>query len=263
MALTKLSAALAAVGCCSFIATANAGASLELADLGGRIDYGFYVGDARAIADAMSALKRMSNDDAAVRYYRAFASFRLAQLGGEHAASDAQDCARNATVQEPTEHLTRAAADARARASVEAWLLVAACAGLTTRAEPAKGLAHDKRLVQALARARELEPSNPRIALLDAWLVSRRPALADAAVRDEAIAKLEAAVDAFSAWAPPPDAPNWGEAEALASLAEVHLARGELRDTRDLIERALLVAPGYRVALELRTQLQGSKSASR
>jgi tetratricopeptide (TPR) repeat protein len=146
---------------------------------------------------------------------------------------------------------------------VESWLLVAVCSGFTGHVEPGKGLAHDKRLQQALARARELEPSNPRIALLDAWLVSLRPALADASIQDEAVKKLEAAADAFAAWSPPPDAPDWGEAEALAALAELHLARGELRDARDLIERALLVAPDYRFAVELRAQLQGSRSAAR
>jgi tetratricopeptide (TPR) repeat protein len=93
--------------------------------------------------------------------------------------------------------------------------------------------------------------------------VSVRPALADAAVRDEAVKKLEAAADAFAAWTPPPDAPGWGEAEALAALAELHLTRGELREARDLIERALLVAPGYGFAVELRTQLQGSRAAAR
>jgi len=263
MTLTKFASVLAAVLALSPATSARAGASAELADLAGRIDYGFYVGDARAIQNAVAALKRMSDNDASVRYYRAFASFRLAQLDAEHAASHAEDCVKNATVEEPTEHLTRAAADARARASVESWLLVAVCAGLSGRAEPGKGLVHDKRLVQALARARELEPSNPRIALLDGWLVSRRPALADAAVRDDAVAKLEAAAEAFAAWSPPPDSTEWGEAEALAALAEVHLARGQVRDARDLIERALLVAPGYRVALELRAQLQGSKSAAR
>jgi tetratricopeptide (TPR) repeat protein len=262
MALTKLTIAIA------FLAGA-AGASVhadttpEVSDLAGRIDYGFYVGDARAITDAAAALKRMSDSEAGVRYYRAFASFRLAQLGGERATSDAENCVKGATVEEPSERLTRSAAEARARASVESWLLVAVCAGLTTHAEPGKGLVHDKRLVQALARARELEPSNPRIALLDAWLVSARPALAEASVRDEAVKKLEAAADAFAGWTPPPDAPSWGEAEALAALAEVHLARGERREARDLIERALLVAPDYRFAVELRAQLQGSRAAAR
>ena len=50
----------------------------------------------------------------------------------------------------------------------------------------------------------------------------------------------EAAVDAVAAWSPLPDAHDWGEAEALAALAELHLTRGELR-----------------------AQLQGSRSASR
>jgi len=263
MTLTKFTPALAAAVVLSLAGGASAGESAELSDLAGRIDYGFYVGDARAIANAVAALKRMSDSDAAVRYYRAFASFRLAQLDVEHAASHAEDCVKKATVEEPTEHLTRAGAEARARASVESWLLVAVCAGLAGRSEQGKGLLHDKRLAPALARAREIEPSNPRIALLDAWLVSRRPALADAAVRDDAVAKLEAAAAAFAAWSPPPDSTEWGEAEALAALAEVRLARGQVRDARDLIERALLVAPDYRVALELKAQLQGSKSASR
>jgi hypothetical protein len=263
MALTKLTPALVLAACCVLGPSARAAMPAELADLAGRIDYGFYVGDARAITDAAAALKRLSDGDAGVRYYRAFASFRLAQLGGEHSASYAEDCVKSATVEDPSEQLTRAAAEARARASVESWLLVAVCAGLTGHAEHGKGLARDKRLLQALARARALEPSNPRVALIDAWLVSPRPALADAAVRDEAIKKLGAAADAFSAWSPPADAPDWGEAEALAALAEVHLARGELRDARDLIERALMVAPGYRVAIDLRAQLQGSRSAAR
>jgi hypothetical protein len=263
MPLTKLTAVVALAACVVLATNARAGVTSELADLAGRVDYGFYVGDARAIMDAVAVLKRLSDSDPAVRYYRAFASFRLAQLGGERASSDAESCVKNATVEEPTERLTRAAAEARARASVESWLLVAVCSGFTGHVEPGKGLAHDKRLQQALARARELEPSNPRIALLDAWLVSLRPALADASIQDEAVKKLEAAADAFAAWSPPPDAPDWGEAEALAALAELHLARGELRDARDLIERALLVAPDYRFAVELRAQLQGSRSAAR
>ena len=262
MALTKLSVVVAFAVCVALSTSVRAGVTPELADLAGRIDYGFYVGDARAITDAAAALKRMSDGDPAVRYYRAFASFRLAQLGGERAASDAESCVKSATVEEPSERLTRAAADARARASVESWLLVAVCSGLTGHVEPGKGLAHDKRLQPALAHARELEPSNPRIALIDAWLLSFRPALADASVRDDAVKKLEAAADAFASWSPPADAPDWGEAEALAALAELHLARGELRDARDLIERALLVAPDYRFAVELRAQLQGSRSAA-
>ena len=139
MALTKLAAVAALAACCALASSARADVTAEVADLAGRIDYGFYVGDARAITDAAAALKRMSDSAAGVRYYRAFASFRLAQLGGDRAASDAENCVKSATVEEPTERLTRAAAEARARAAVESWLLVAVCSGLTAHAEPGQG----------------------------------------------------------------------------------------------------------------------------
>ena len=38
---------------------------------------------------------------------------------------------------------------------------------------------------------------------------------------------------------------------------ELTLARGEARAARDLIERALLLAPDYRFAVELRARLHG------
>jgi tetratricopeptide (TPR) repeat protein len=264
MVFTKLlGLASAAAGLCvARLAAANV--SPELSDLAGRIDYGFYVEDARAIEAAHSALGRMSDDDPNVRYYRALAAFRRAQLGaqqGEPADELVADCIASATPVESAERLPRAAAEARAKAAAEAWILVAACAGYAGRSDPAKGLARDRRGEQALAKARELDSGNPRIALLDAWLVSRRPALADSEARDAAVEKLEAAVEAFSVWSARPGAPEWGEAEALAALGEVYLARGEARGARDLIERALLLAPDYRFAVELRSQVTGGSAA--
>jgi hypothetical protein len=57
------------------------------------------------------------------------------------------------------------------------------------------------------------------------------------------------------------DAPEWGEAEALARLGEIALQRGEPRVARDFIERALLLAPDYWFALALRSKLQNSRPA--
>ena len=165
----------------------------------------------------------------------------------------------SATPPESKERLPRAEAEARAKVIAEAWILVAACSGLAGHADAAKGLTRDRRGEQALAKARELDAGNPRIALLDAWLVSRRPALAPPGVRDAAVEKLEAAVEAFTAWAPRADAHEWGEPEALAALGEVLLARGETRAARDLIERALLAAPDYALAVELRKTLAGTR----
>jgi hypothetical protein len=263
MALTKfVLAALAGASCCA--APAVADPSAELADLAGRIDYGFYVEDARAIEAAQQVLGRMDDDDPSVRYYRAFAAFRRAQLSAQHGAPADRllaDCITSATPEDSTERLPRAAAEARAKASAESWILVAACAGFAGHPDLAKGLTHDRRGEQALAKARELDAGNPRIALLDAWLVSPRPALAEPAVRDAAVEQLRAALAAFAGWSARPGAPDWGEAEALAALGELYLARAEVRGARDLIERALLLAPDYRFAAELRAQVAGGRSA--
>jgi tetratricopeptide (TPR) repeat protein len=263
MALTKLVVALLSAACA---AAAVAAVSAELSDLAGRIDYGFYVDDARAIEAAQPALARLRDDDASVRYYRAFAAFRRAQLAAAHGTTAdklVEDCIASATPEEGTERLPRAAAEAKAKAkaSAEAWILVAACAGFAGVQDLGNGLTRDRRGEQALAKAKELDDANPRLALLQAWLVSRRPALADAAVREAAAEQLEDAIQAFAAWAPRQGAPDWGEAEALAVLGEVYLARGETRSARDLVERALLLAPDYAFALELRAKIVGARSA--
>jgi hypothetical protein len=39
-------------------------------------------------------------------------------------------------------------------------------------------------------------------------------------------------------------------------LGEVVLAQGDVRTARDLLERALLIAPGYRFALDVEAQLK-------
>jgi hypothetical protein len=266
MTLTKsISRALALAAVCA-APHARAELSPEVADLAGRIDYGYYAADPRAIEDALPAFERMDSEDLSVRYYRALAAFRLALLDVQNDSSGARsasECVAQATVKEYKDWVPRAQAEAQAKASVESWILVAACSGLEAHRKAAAPLELDRRGEQALERARALDAGNPRIALLDAWRVSLRPAVAESVVRAEAGAKLEAAIEAFAAWSPAADSPSWGEAEALASLAEVRLAEGEIRAGRDLIERALLLAPDYHFAVELRSQLRGARSEAR
>jgi hypothetical protein len=264
--LTKSVAGAVATAACCVSLPSGAELSPEVADLAGRIDYGYYVADPRAIEDALPGLERMSDDDLSIRYYRAFAAFRLAQLqmqDGTNAAPLAVQCVELATVKESKDWVPRAEAEARAKASVESWILSAACSGLAARRTPGEGLALDKRGEEALERARARDSANPRVALLDAWRLSMRPALAEPEVRAETNAKLESAIEAFAAWSPSADSPTWGEAEALAALAEVRLAEGEVRAGRDLIERALLLAPDYHFAVELRSQLRAARAEAR
>jgi hypothetical protein len=227
----------------------------ELADLAARIEYGFYGDEPRVIEAARASLERLAEDDVHARYYFAFSAFRLAQLGVQGGGTPS-----SALIDSCIDDATPAEGDAKqSNESAEAWVLVAACAAIGGEA---------RRRDQALERARSLEPKNPRVALLEAWSVSMRPAQEDAAVRDAAAARLEKAVAAFDAAGPPAAwnslaAADWGEPEALAQLGEIALARGEARAARDLAERALLLAPDYRVAVDLRGKLADSTRSRR
>lgn len=242
MRLTELVASVTVVTCC-FFGSAHAQISAELLDLAARVQYGFYHGDARAIDAAETSLKRLDHSPAAV-YYRDFAALRRAQVGPLD-----RDGARNlgACVQRD------AAPNLKGIRAAEAWVLVAACAFVG---------GDDKRVETALAAARRYDRDHPRIALIEAWMMQRR-AGSDPARREALAAKLTEVVAAFDAWTASIDDPDWGHAEALAALAQSALDRGEVRAARDLIERALILAPGFSQALELRTAMQGARSGNR
>jgi tetratricopeptide (TPR) repeat protein len=232
MRLTEL---VAACVCCAAIATTAHGASpAEIADLAARIDYGFYNDDAPAIDAARAALGRLG-DAATVRYYLDYAGLRRAQLNPADRAS-ARECAERTVP-----------GDLAPPAAAEAWILVAACAVV--------GQQSVRRIEQALSRARDLDKRNPRLGLVEAWIMRHGALSGDAVATEDLVNKLQQTIEAFGAWRAPANAPDWGEAEALAALAEATLARGETRAARDLIERALLLVPDYRAAVELRSRL--------
>jgi tetratricopeptide (TPR) repeat protein len=240
MRLTKFgSPTLACLALAPLVARAEV--SAELLDLAARVQYGYYQADARAIEAAQVALDRLG-DSADAIYYRDFAALRLAQVGGRDDDKRLSDCARR-----------EAPAELTGRAAAEAAVLAAACA---------LAASDNRRFEQALARARALDDDHPRIALLEAWALERRIGSHPEA-RAELEARLTAAVAAFDAWTPTIDDPAWGQAEALAALGESALARGDVRAARDLLERALLLAPDYTRAVALRTSVLGARGSPR
>jgi len=222
---------------------AAAAPSAEVLDLAGRVHYGYYHAEPRAIDAATEALERLG-DSPDVLYWRDFAALRRAQLGSNDRAGTERlrACAQRG----PQPKLDK-------RFTAEAWVLAAACAQVA---------GDDGRREHALALARERDEDNPRIALVEAWAMMRA-AGTDAAERDAVSAKLTAVVEAFDAWEPSLDDPDWGEAEALTALAAAALERGQTRVARDFIERALLLAPDYRAALDLRVTMQSARNGTR
>jgi hypothetical protein len=242
MGLTK-SCLLGVVAALCAVRAAQGEPSAELLDLAARVHYGYYHGDARTIETAQAGLERLP-DSPEVLYYRDFAALRRMQLGGAGRTGliRLDECARR-----------NVAPGLPKPFAADAWVLVAACALLA---------GDERRRDEALELARERDDDNPRIALVEAWALER-DAGGDLARSNALAAKLAAVVAAFDAWTPSIDDPDWGHAEALTALAANALDNGQVRVARDLVERALMLVPDYREAVELRVTLQSGRSGTR
>jgi hypothetical protein len=214
------------------VPSAQGGAPAEVLDLAARVHYGYYHAEPQTIAVAEAGLARLG-DAAEVVYYRDLAALRRAQLGVRDRESlrRLDECARR-----------HSGTELAGRAAAEAWVLAAACA-----LEAGDG----RRFEQALAAARASDGDHPRIGLVEAWRLEQR-GVATSAERSALAAKWAAVVAAFEALPPALEDPGWGQAEALVGLAENAWQLGEIRAARDLVERALLLAPGYGAAVEFR-----------
>jgi tetratricopeptide (TPR) repeat protein len=212
-------------------AAASADVASDLADLSSRAEFGFYTAEPAVIGAARRDLDRLADSDARVRYYRALAAMRAAQVDARRADDALDECiesAEQAASQDPS--------------WAEAWVLVGACSTLA---------ADERRFEEAVASARRLDSDNPRLALVEAWHSVPDDGPPDATAVDGLVMELEAVVGLFEAAPSDPEAPGWGEAEALALLGSLYLERGSTRAARDVLERALLAAPGYTYAVEL------------
>ncbi len=232
------------VGLCIPMLQAHADEASELDDAAARLHYAFYTADVRALEQAIgliSHLQPLPNQPGLKEYYAAYGYWKLAQTSAEEAAAGrasgrssaskaAQACDRQADL-----------AVEKDRRMAEAYAIDAVCASFGS------ALMSSSCASKSLRTAKELDPQNPRILLIET-LCAQKDAASPAAHTE----KLRALVSAFE-HAPPtrPGKPDWGQAEALLMLGENYLQRGDSLAARDAIERALVIAPDYRKAQEL------------
>lgn len=224
-------------------------AASELSDIVARIDYGFYVGDPRMIEAARSELARAGSDEGTQAYYEAYAAYRLSRL-----YVDARPRERRALI-----HACLDAAQSSVESEkwvAEAWILVAACSIQGIAQESSRGLRHGGRITEALAAARAIDADNPRLLLVESWY--RPDDVTAEAEYERRRALLGRAREEFDE-REYDEGPDWGRAELLAGLGKLHLEQGERRNARDLIEQALIEAPDYYFALELRKALSSQR----
>lgn len=217
----------------------------ELDDAASRLQYAFYTGDTRSIEEVLTLIDGFEVGDnlAAVKSYQlAYGHWKLAQLyampeekprpnAKSLAAKAAQSCAKHAQ-----------AAIARDARMAEVYAIEAICDGFSPTRAGSPACTRSKSLRTAMSMA----PDNPRVQLINA--LCSAPATGDPA----SVEKWRTIVASFES-APPsrPGKPDWGHVEALAQMGECYLQRGDTVAARDVLERALVLAPDYRQAQKL------------
>lgn len=213
-------------------------------DVEGRIQYGYYTEDARALTDIADQLTRSEGEQQALRYYYAgLANYRLALLlapkDKEHARLAVDHCVQN------LDSALKAESNFAA-----GFALQSACLRTLSALKPWKPLAGSKSTGQ-MERAVKLAPRDPRVLLLEALGNGE-----DGTIDEQALVTLTKAADAFEAERHGVDrTPGWGAAEAYTHLGRGYLERGDVLKARDALERALLIAPDFARARRLLLQI--------
>ena len=219
-----------------------------------RIESSYFQQDARGLEALAATLPddppaggRDTNDEEWRSYYAALVAYRLALLvedNEERSWLAAQQC---------IDRLNRALVlDA---GSAEALALQAACLALQSHLDPWRSPLAAPLSEARIDKALTLAPENPRVLLLGALAARDRPRFFGGDT-GQAFSLLQRSVTAFEQQRGRARAvPGWGAADAFTDLAQDYLARGEAVAARNVLERALLVAPDFGQARRLMAEI--------
>lgn len=223
----------------------------EIDDVAARIQYSFYTADVRGIEDALGIVAKVelpASSKGLKEYYSAFAHWKLAELHAKAAAAGTKDARSRASKAADACKTAAEQAVALDPRMGEAYAIEAACSSLGGGPlSVGGGCAKHKSLRTAL----EIEPANPRIRFIEAQCLAQ----AEKTPSPGSLQRAKSVVDAFESARPSkPGQPDWGHAEALLALGKLEAARGNKVEARDIIEKALVIAPDYREAQVLLKQ---------
>lgn len=139
--------------------------------------------------------------------------------------------------------------------SAEALALQSACLALQSDLDPWRSPLAAPLSLARIDKALQLAPDNPRVLLLGAMAARDRPRLFGGDTQ-QAFQLMERSVSAFERQAAGTSGlPGWGAADAFTELAQDYLARGDALAARDVLERALLLAPDFAQARRLMVEI--------
>lgn len=226
--------------------------SAHWAGIEGRIESGYFQQDAAGLgalaarlAAAGAAEAGNTREEEWRNYYAALLAYRLALL-----AKDDEERAWPFT-QQCVDRLNRTLV--LDTTSVEALALQSACLALQSRLGPWRSPFAAPLSLARIDKALKLAPDNPRVLLLGALAAADRPSFFGGDSQ-QAFALMQRAVSAFERRRAA-GLPAWGAADAFTYLAQDYLTRGQAVAARNVLERALLVAPDFAQARRLMAKI--------
>ena len=209
-----------------------------------QILYAFHTEDGNALArlaQGLSVRLKAEDGSGAVRYHLAHAHYRHGQLLAATQANGAE-----AELSDCIDDLKPLLE--RAERSAEGYILQAACYGALAPLRSLQAPLLRSRATDRLASAGALAPRNPRYLLVKAQQELRH-AKPGSSEHQRGLEDLQTAVARFDeSSATNASEPGWGHAEAYLQLGTELKSRGDTVQARNLIEKALLVAPDYKSA---------------
>ena len=201
-------------------------------------------GSLDAMHAAKAAFERALADTALAawgHYYIALANYRIA----DHllAAGEENKGAASEHLKATVEHLQKATEiDPQA---AEAYALLSSAYGRQIGLNPIKGMVLGRKAQQALKKAAQLAPDNPRVVLCTAIRDFNTPGMFGGS-KEKGLRGFRRAVELFAREEPTdPVHPAWGHSRTYAWLGLAYQDRGELALARAAFAKALAINPDF------------------
>jgi tetratricopeptide (TPR) repeat protein len=206
------------------------------------ITEGAYLGSIDSLRQARALAKRAtgaSTRQALAHYYAALADYRLNNQFPEDAEKKRENVLGDATT-----HLKKATELDSTFA--DAWALLAGVYGQRMGLNPmTQGMMLGSDTDEALSRAKELSPSNPRVWIIDGTSDFFTPSMFGGD-KERALEKFKKAARlAEQESIDDPLMPSWGHAEAFAWIGIVQMDAERYEHARTAFEKALSINPDY------------------
>ncbi len=201
-------------------------------------------GSLDAMYAAKATFERTSTDTALAawsHYYIALAGYRIA----DHllAAGEENKGAASEHLKTTVNHLQKAT-EINPQAA-EAYALLASAYGRQIGLNPVKGMVLGRRAEQALKKATQLAPDNPRVVLCTAIRDFNTPGMFGGS-KEKGLQGFQRAAELFAQEEPAdPIHPAWGHSRTYAWLGLAYQDRGELSLARAAFEKALAINPDF------------------